>query len=481
MIRECKSPSTLVLRHLSTGGLQLTKISSPNTLDLNANDAILWAAWDTGNPAWPILTKRLRAAGFLEDREVSPFAKSPRDGIILHSSQHHCHSYTESPDLCILFNTALMANNNPLLALAPYGSLCWKGLMAGWSIGQIRSEAWRIFGEDVVLLFLEWLHTLGFLEPHQDLSNCVKQPPNFTCEFRAPDVQFRLAHAIQPWYCLWEINTICDLRCRLCYLPHYNSNGPDQRQTEYILQQILDAGLFYVVLLGGEALLRSDLEILVRRLRDAGVFVKLITNGMQLTPRRAAKLAEVGLNQIEVSFDGLCAITHEASRGEGTFHRACSAIEIARAAAIPRCGIVWTIHNQNLAEFVNLPEFMSCLNINECYVSIFRKSGMIGTSAPFVPINVYELQLIAEQAHKWMSTYPQFTIAIPTACSCGRTSLVIGYNGDLRVCPSHYEQIGNLYDSSLTSLWQEQESHLSIATNEPLGFCAKHPSPLNHL
>jgi sulfatase maturation enzyme AslB (radical SAM superfamily) len=262
----------------------------------------------------------------------------------------------ESSDLVVLFNSASMPQNNPLLVLGPYGSLCWHGVVAGWPVRQIQFEAWRVFGTDEVVPFLARLQRLGFIAgdillPEAASDGAVQK------EFPAPEIQFQIVQSIVPWYCLWELSRVCDLRCKICYQPDFEERGLGPLETREVAQSLVDAGIFYVCLLGGEALLRPDLDEIVALLRANGVFTKIITNGQRLSRDRAASLGAAGLNLVEVSFDGLTVQTHDASRGEGAFARSVNALRNTHEAGIPRSGIVWTIHSGNLQ---NRPQRRNC-------------------------------------------------------------------------------------------------------------------------
>src|SRR6185503_6233176 len=101
------------------------------------------------------------------------------------------------------------------------------------------------------------------------------------------DVQFQIVQTSVPWYCLWELWRVCDLRCKVCYQPDFVEPGLTRLQAAEVGQSLIDSGIFYVCLLGGEALLRSDLEEVIALLRANGVFVKIITNGQRLSFERA--------------------------------------------------------------------------------------------------------------------------------------------------------------------------------------------------
>lgn len=437
-------------------------------------------AWDDWSPVE--LRGRLDAlieAGAIRTRSEDPPPDPPPSGLDalrLAPAGKWSKSYAETPDLTILFNTQAMRRNNPLLALGPYGSLIWRGIQAGSTIAALRRESQRVFDCDEVLPFAQRLMRLGFLAPVSQ-ALAAEQPRAETIkEFPAPEVQFSLRHARLPWYCLWELCTTCDLRCRICYLPNFSTDGPAPAEAQAIAAQIADAGIFYVGLLGGEALLRADLEALVAALRGAGVFVKIVTNGQRLTGERASALAEAGLNQVEVSFDGLSAATHEASRGRATFARAVAALAHARAQGIPRVGMVLTLHAGNIAEFSRLPDFMRRHGVSECYLSLFKKTGRMGSRSSFEPASPLHVQAVRRRLAAWRTTDPDLNVALLAECSCGRTSVVIGADRRLRLCTFDADRsAGDLRRASLLDLWQAIDRR---AWNDgPLGYCQDDSAP----
>jgi MoaA/NifB/PqqE/SkfB family radical SAM enzyme len=432
------------------------------------------AAWDGWSPSG--LRDRLDElikAGLIRCRSDDATSESQPcnlDALRLTLAGVWSKSYAETPDLTILFNTRAMRQNNPFLTLGPYGSLIWRGIQAGWTFGALRRESQRVFDCDEVAPFAQRLMRLGFLAPVSEVLTAEWPRAETIKEFLAPEVQFTLRHARLPWYCLWEVCTTCDLRCRICYLPNFNMGGPAPAEAQAIVAQIVEAGIFYVGLLGGEVLLRQDLEALVAALRSAGVFVKIITNGQRLTVARASALADAGLNQVEVSFDGLSAAAHEASRGRATFARAVDALAHAQARGIPRVGMVLTLHADNVEEFSRLPDFMRRHGVSECYVSLFKKTGQMGSRSIFEPVSASHLQPVRRRIAAWRSTDPDLNVTLLSECSCGRTSVVIGADQRLRLCTFDADHpAGDLREAPLLKLWQAIDRRAWV--DGPLGYC----------
>ncbi len=376
----------------------------------------------------------------------------------------------ESSDLIVLFNTEAMSATNPILALNPYGSLCWRLIETGVAVRTIRERAVMEFGYDCVVPLIGRLKKLGFLSTREIKWEPVHEGCRDQTELHPPTVQARIPRSAVPWYCLWEITKKCDLRCNICYLDEFADRGMSLDKAEKTVDSILEFGVPYVCLLGGEPTLRRDLPKHVRRLREAGVYVKTISNGQRSSHRSLRSLQEAGINQIEFSFDGLSAEMHERSRGEGSFKLAAEAVKESRALGIPRVGMVLTVHEQNLHQVDSLYSFMESLGVTECYISIFKKTGIYGGQSSFDPLSVSGKRVLEERVQGLREDHPEITIATPGDCSCGRTSLVIGASGSVRLCTFSTHQIGDVTQRPLRGIWQSLP--MLPVTAGPLGYCS---------
>ena len=470
MPRLFKSPDVRAYRLRREPGLLLTRAGSRSTSRLDFEHAQAWETWPTSieGQEWlaPLAEHGLvcEAAG-----SVLPLPAIDADDAVFSPSSHNVKWYEESPDLTVLFHSDCMPGNNPLLALSPYGSQVWKGVTAGRTVRMMREEAMRVFGVDEVEPFLYRLKDLGLIVSDSPAVLHPWHEERVTKEFLAPEIQFEVVQSRIPWYCLWELGTVCNLRCEICYQEDFTHRGPTEDEAIGIAKSMVESGLFYVALLGGEPLVRKDLLPIVRTLREGGVFTKIITNGTLLTPKLARDLSEAGLNLIEVSFDGVRAESHDASRGEGTFDKAVEGVRNAKEAGVPRLGVVCTLHSGNLPDFDRLPEFLDGLGVQECYLSLFKKTGLNGSHAPWSPPTIEDQDRIRRLIVQWRASHPHLTVVLLPGCSCGRTSAVIGADSTLRLCSFHYASKGNILQSSLLDVWQGLEKDLP--ESGPLGFC----------
>jgi MoaA/NifB/PqqE/SkfB family radical SAM enzyme len=116
------------------------------------------------------------------------------------------------------------------------------------------------------------------------------------------------------------------------------------------------AGMNFV---GGEPLMRKDLELLMAAAVAQGFEVSFNTNGHLVTDKRARSLSDAGVSIAYVSLDGIRAATIDHSRGRaGSFDRAMAAIDRLDAMPNPRVVIASVLHGKNAEEIPELLEFV---------------------------------------------------------------------------------------------------------------------------
>jgi MoaA/NifB/PqqE/SkfB family radical SAM enzyme len=133
------------------------------------------------------------------------------------------------------------------------------------------------------------------------------------------------------------------------------------------------AGMNFV---GGEPLLRTDLEALMARAVSRGFSVSFNTNGWLLTEARARKIAEAGVRTAYVSLDGIHPETVDHSRGKkGSFEKAMLAIDRLSAAGGPQVAIATVLHSQNAAEMGDLVSFVRSRGLQLVVQPLYQNFG----------------------------------------------------------------------------------------------------------
>lgn len=130
----------------------------------------------------------------------------------------------------------------------------------------------------------------------------------------------------RPVVVSWAITHRCNLRCVYCDVPDHKLPELSTAQALALVEDMGALGTCAVSINGGEAMLRPDIEVIARRIRELGMALSITTNGTYL-PRRLGVLDH--LYRLQLSVDGPREI-HERQRGVGTWESVTNAVAAVR-------------------------------------------------------------------------------------------------------------------------------------------------------
>ena len=116
------------------------------------------------------------------------------------------------------------------------------------------------------------------------------------------------AHPLRQLF--WECTLRCNLHCRHCGSDCKKIAGYQDMPKEDFLRVLdniaahTDPHKVFVILTGGEPLVRKDLEDCGRAIYEKGFPWGMVTNGLYLTPERLERLLQAGMHTATVSLDG---------------------------------------------------------------------------------------------------------------------------------------------------------------------------------
>lgn len=136
-----------------------------------------------------------------------------------------------------------------------------------------------------------------------------------------------------------DLTSRCNLRCVHCYI----EGTPLKKEHELtydeicrIFDEIADAGCLWLLLTGGEAMLRRDFADIYRYAKRKGFILTIFTNATLITPEIADMLRDEPPFNIEVSLYGATKETYERiTRIPGSYERCLRGIELLVERKIP--------------------------------------------------------------------------------------------------------------------------------------------------
>lgn len=162
----------------------------------------------------------------------------------------------------------------------------------------------------------------------------------------------------------WECTLRCDLKCRHCGSDcKMKTDGRDMPKEDFlrVLDSIAaktDPHKVFVIVSGGEPLMRQDIEECGREIYGKGFPWGMVTNALHLTPQRWQRLLQAGIHTMSISLDGL-EEDHNWMRGNSrSFSMVSHAIDMLVATKGFVFDIVTCVNRRNYGKLDEIKEFL---------------------------------------------------------------------------------------------------------------------------
>jgi heme b synthase len=160
-----------------------------------------------------------------------------------------------------------------------------------------------------------------------------------------------------PRLIAWEVTRTCNLACIHCRAAAQDRVYEGELSTEEAFAFLDNVATFakpIIILTGGEPLLRQDIFEIAAHGKAKGFRMTMAPNGTLITPEKARRMVEAGIERISISLDGATAASHDAFRQvPGAFDGALRGIACAREVGL-EFQINTSITQQNLAEIPDI-------------------------------------------------------------------------------------------------------------------------------
>ncbi len=183
---------------------------------------------------------------------------------------------------------------------------------------------------------------------------------------------------IAPPVVVWNFTNICNLKCKHCYqsaakkLPQELSLAKRLN----IIDQLAREEVLSIAFSGGEPLMDKDLWPAIEKAKKENMYVSIATNGTLITEQVAKRLAEVGIDYVEISLDSVHPEKHDGFRGTpGAWKKAVRGIKKAVAQKAYQVGLASTITRMNFNELEDLIEFSISLGTDKFFAFNFIPVG----------------------------------------------------------------------------------------------------------
>jgi radical SAM protein with 4Fe4S-binding SPASM domain len=295
----------------------------------------------------------------------------------------------------------------------------------------------------------------------------------------------------------YQVTRGCNLRCPHCFSSSAKAldNELSLKEAENMVIELKEHGAKLITLTGGEPLLRKQFTLdLIKILHSLGIYSRLFTNGYLLTEDIARTLKENGVNEVQISIDGLEEV-HDEFRGiPGSFNRCILAIKHLKSQGI-RTIIRTTIIPQNCRQMPQLIDLAKELKVDG-----FRARPFVGVGRGMENREFILSPEEHEIALRYLTTtrrksslpiqllQPSFPFLYDSKvkpkimdnmyrgfrCSCGKQLCAITPDGWIKPCGYFSKKLGNIREEKFAKIWYENRFVCDLRGLEKLNeFCMK--------
>jgi radical SAM protein with 4Fe4S-binding SPASM domain len=266
-----------------------------------------------------------------------------------------------------------------------------------------------------------------------------------------------------------------------------------------VIEALAEMGAREITLIGGEAYLRKDLPLLVRRIKQHGMLCSIQTGGRNFSELRLTPVVTAGLDAIGVSIDGTRSV-HDRLRGvPGSFDSAIELLTRARAAGL-KTSVNTQVCTDSLSELQPLFQVLCERKVSHWQVQLTVAMGNAADDGHLLLQPYQILDLMPLLADLYLAGLDHDLLLVPgnnigyfgpyehlfraytdlkghwSGCDAGATVLGIEADGTIKGCPSLATNVfsgGNVRDRRLQDIWvnSPQIRFREYSFAEPWGFC----------
>jgi pyrroloquinoline quinone biosynthesis protein E len=279
-----------------------------------------------------------------------------------------------------------------------------------------------------------------------------------------------------PLWLLAELTYRCPLHCVFCYNPlDYAKKRNELTTAQWIdvMRQARKLGAAQLGFSGGEPLLRDDLEALIDEGHRLGYYTNLITSGVGLTEKRIARMKELGLDHIQLSFQDSTKEMNDFLSSTKTFDLKLRVASLIKQYDYPMVLNV-VLHRHNLDHVDRIIEMAVEMGVDYLELANTQYYGWaLANRAHLMPsrdqlqraesvVNQYRAQLGNKM--RILFVVPDYFESRPKACMNGWGAVFLAVAADGAALPCHAAKslpgltFPNVTQQSLSDIWYHSDA-----------------------
>lgn len=289
----------------------------------------------------------------------------------------------------------------------------------------------------------------------------------------------------------WNFTYSCNMNCDHCYTRTEKGKELSHKEKMLALEKMLESKVLQINIGGGEPLLSPSFFHIARHAKKNGMDVALSSNGSLIDEKMAKKIADSGVDCVNISLDSTDPQKHDKFRNfPGAFKKAISAIKFLKKYKV-KVKIVSVLSRLNFKETEKIVNLGIRLKVNEVIFKNYKPSGKglinldqydltpkewkklytklfrLKRSSPVrINLGAEPILVLLEKTKRKKEDQILFS-----GNPCGTLSLCIKPNGDITACVYVKVIIGNIIKDDLLKIWHQSPFLLKVRNKKPEGKC----------
>ena len=266
----------------------------------------------------------------------------------------------------------------------------------------------------------------------------------------------------RPVLATFQVNLRCNSACGYCHLPlNVGRYEMTREEIQRVFSCLYGDGVRFLLVQGGEPLLRRDLPEILEDLLSIGLHITLITNGTKLTAQLVERLGRLPL-AISVSLDTLDPMKYRYIRGADQLEQVLAGIALLKDFPHPKF-LTCIVSEVNRTEVPDVVRFARAQGLLPVVGAYHWNVGTYGrpdeslmydrASAAALFSGLLDSELIppgylrkfVDDNARWLRGQKL------EPCDAGRYSIAIDASGNVSPCLA-FSSAGNLLESSLSEI-----------------------------
>jgi radical SAM protein with 4Fe4S-binding SPASM domain len=259
-----------------------------------------------------------------------------------------------------------------------------------------------------------------------------------------------------------DVTYRCNERCVHCYLDHDDHGELSTAEIKNILDQLAEAGTFFLTLSGGEVLMRRDFFEILEYARRLLFNVRIKTNGVMIGAAEAKRIRELGVEQIQISVYSHRPEVHDAiTKLPGSLKKSIRAIRFLTSQGL-KVAIANVMMTANMGDHAGVQALARELGVvytldPTITPKIDGDMSILNLRIPGSELNaVFHNQDLVGNVEEFCAPPPPpgDDVMEGVPCSAGHTAAYITPYGDVFPCVQFPLPTGNLRKQRFVDIWQ---------------------------